>query len=161
MRILVTGGAGFIGQHVVAQLVTTAERVVVLDSLRPDVHREAESAHGRLSAIGADLVIGDVRDESAVAAALSGIDVVVHLAAKVGLGISINDMPDYVSTNDHGTAVLFRAVAAAEIGSFVQASSMVVYGEGRYICEVHGAVAPGARKREALSQGRFEPPCPA
>ena len=161
MRILVTGGAGFIGQHVVAKLVTTAERVVVLDSLRPDVHHDdAESARGLLAAIGADLVVGDVRDESAVGAALSGIDVVVHLAAKVGLGTSINDMPDYVSSNDHGTAVLLRAVAAAEIGSFVQASSMVVYGEGRYSCEVHGPVAPGARTREALSHGRFEPPCP-
>lgn len=162
MRILVTGGAGFIGKQVVAKLVTLADRVVVLDSLRPDVHRDgAESARRRLSASSADLVVGDVRDGPAVAAALRGIDVVVHLAAKVGLGVGVDDMADYVSSNDHGTAVLLRAVAAADIGRFIQASSMVVYGEGRYICEVHGAVAPGARKREALSQGRFEPPCPA
>jgi len=158
----VTGGAGFIGRKVVAELVATADRVMVLDSLRPDVHRDgAESTRGALAAIGSDLVVGDVRNGAAAASALKGIDVVVHLAAKVGLGVGIDDMADYVSSNDHGTAVLLRAMAAADIGRFVQASSMVVYGEGRYICGVHGAIAPGVRTREALSQGRFEPPCPA
>ena len=162
MRILVTGGAGFIGQKVVAELVETADQVVVLDSLRPDVHHDgAEPTRGALSELGSDLLVGDVRDAPAVAAALKGIDVVVHLAAKVGLGVGIGDMPDYVSSNDQGTAVLLRALAAADISRFIQASSMVVYGEGRYSCEVHGAVSPGARTRETLSQGRFEPPCPA
>ena len=157
-----TGGAGFIGQKVVAELVETADQVVVLDSLRPDVHHDgAEPTRGALSELGSDLLVGDVRDAPAVAAALKGIDVVVHLAAKVGLGVGIDDMPDYVSSNDQGTAVLLRALAAADISRFIQASSMVVYGEGRYSCEVHGAVSPGARTRETLSQGRFEPPCPA
>jgi len=110
--------------------------------------------------MGSDLVVGDVRDAPTVAAALKGIDVVVHLAAKVGLGVGIDDMPDYVSSNGQGTAVLLRALAAADVSRFIQASSMVVYGEGRYICEVHGTASPGARTREALSQGRFEPSCP-
>ena len=161
MRVLVTGGAGFIGQAVVAELVATGDRVGVLDSLRPDVHGDGgESARARLSAIGAELVVGDVRDAPAVAAVLRGVDVVVHLAAKVGLGVGVDDMADYVSSNDHGTAVLLRALAAGDIGRFVQASSMVVYGEGRYTCEEHGPVDPGPRTRDALSHGRFEPPCP-
>ena len=161
MRILVTGGAGFIGRAVVAGLAATADRVVVLDSLRPDVHRGGEvSPRARLAAVGADLVVGDVRDASAVATALRGMDAVVHLAAKVGLGVGIHDMADYVSSNDHGTAVLLGALAGGDIGRFVQASSMVVYGEGRYVCSQHGPVVPGARTPQALAQGRFEPPCP-
>ncbi len=161
MRILVTGGAGFIGRAVVAGLAARADRVVVFDSLRPDVHRGGqESPRARLAAIGADLVVGDVRDAPAVAAVLSGMDAVVHLAAKVGLGVGIDDMADYVSSNDLGTAVLLGALATGDIGRFVQASSMVVYGEGSYACPQHGPVAPGARTREALAQGRFEPPCP-
>jgi len=161
VRVLVTGGAGFIGQAVLGELVTVADRVVVLDSLRPDVHRDGGgSSRARLSAIGADLVVGDVRDAPVVAAALRGVDVVVHLAAKVGLGVGIDDMADYVSSNDHGTAVLLRAMAAGRVARLVQASSMVVYGEGRYTCEKHGPMVAGARTRDALSRGRFEPPCP-
>lgn len=161
VRILVTGGAGFIGQALVAELVTSAERVLVLDSLRPDVHRDGgASARKRLLELGVDLVVGDVRDARAVAAALNGIDAVVHLAAKVGLGVDIHDMDDYVSSNDYGTAVLLRCLSASEVRRFVQASSMVVYGEGHYTCSDHGSVSPVARTREALSHGRFEPNCP-
>jgi len=105
--VLATGGAGFIGQAVVYELVTALDQVVVLDSLRPDVHRDGgESQRRRLSAVGADLVVGDVRDAAAVAAALHRFDAVVHLGAKVGLGLGIADMDDYVSSNDHGTAVV-------------------------------------------------------
>jgi len=146
---------------VVAELVSGSDRVVVIDSLRSDVHRDGgTSARDRLAALGAELVVGDVRDASAVRAALSGIDAVVHLAAKVGLGVGLDDMDDYVSSNDHGTAVLLRSLGASEVRRFVQASSMVVYGEGRYTCAEHGTVSPGARTREALSRGHFEPPCP-
>ena len=160
MRVLVTGGAGFIGQAVVAELVATADRVGVLDSLRRDLHGDGgESARARLS-VGAELVVGDVRDAPAVAAALRGVDVVVHLAAKVGLGVGIDDMADYVSSNDHGTAVLLRALAAGDIGRFVQASSMVVYGEGRYECPEHGEVRPAARTVVDLDSGRYDPRCP-
>lgn len=162
MRVLVTGGAGFIGQAVIAALATTASQVVVLDSLRPDVHRDdGQTARKRLSAAGAELVVGDTRNPSEVSAALTGMDAVVHLAAKVGLGVAIDDMGDYVSSNDLGTAVLLEALAARDIGRLVQASSMVVYGEGRYTCQQHGHVIPQARTRQALSAGRFEPACPA
>ena len=161
MRVLVTGGAGFIGQATVAELVHITDRVLVLDSLRADVHRDAgASARERLGALGVDLIVGDVRDPEVVGAALAGVDAVVHLAAKVGLGVDIADMDDYVSSNDHGTAVLMRCLAASGIRRFVQASSMVVYGEGRYTCNDHGGVSPAPRTREALSHNRFEPGCP-
>ncbi len=161
MRVLVTGGAGFIGRAVINELIPTADRVVALDSLRPDVHRDdGESARQRLAALGIELLTGDLRDAAVVAKSLSGVDAVVHLGAKVGLGVGIDDMDDYVSSNDLGTAVLLRAMADAGIVRFVQASSMVVYGEGRYTCEVHGPVSPAPRTRRILLQGHFEPSCP-
>ena len=165
MDVLVTGGAGFIGQAVVAELVSGVggpwDRVVVLDSLHPEVHRDGGvSARERLGGLGADLMVGDVRDAPVVAAALTGIDAVVHLGAKVGLGVGIQDMDGYVSCNDYGTAVLLGRLAASGVHRFVQASSMVVYGEGSYACADHGPVTPAERTREALSHGRFEPPCP-
>ncbi|WP_036963511.1 NAD-dependent epimerase/dehydratase family protein [Promicromonospora kroppenstedtii] len=150
MRVLVTGGAGFIGREVVAELSARGDDVVVLDSLREDVHGPAAVADERT-------VVGDVRDPGAVERALTGCDAVVHLAAKVGLGVSLADIDDYVSSNDLGTAVLLRA---AEVPHIVYASSMVVYGEGRYDCREHGQVAPSPRRAEDLEAGLFEPRCP-
>ncbi len=160
-RVLVTGGGGFIGGAVVRALRGEGDEVLVLDSLRADVHRDAgASARARLEALGADLVVADVRDGEAVRSALGGTDAVVHLAAKVGLGVDIDDMDDYVSSNDLGTAVVLRACASLGVTRLVQASSMVVYGEGRYTCPEHGVVPPGPRLTTALERGEFEPPCP-
>ena len=153
-RVLVTGGAGFIGAAVVSTLSGVGHDVVVLDSLRPDVHR------GAAPSVAARLVVGDVRDPAVLADLLPEIDAVVHLAAKVGLGVDIADMDDYVSSNDLGTAVLLRACAATGVERFVQASSMVVYGEGRYTCVTHGVVPPAPRTAESLRDKQFEPPCP-
>ena len=97
-----------------------------------------------------ELVVGDVRDAEALDRVLAGADAVVHLAAKVGLGVDLDDMDDYVSSNDLGTAVLLRASAAA-VPLVVQASSMVVYGEGRYTLREHGVVPPGPRTRRSLA----------
>ena len=147
-----TGGAGFIGTAVVSALNEAGQEVVVLDSLRSDVGRAAPTAAG--------VVVGDVRDRAVLEETLRGVDAVVHLAAKVGLGVDVDDMDDYVSSNDLGTAVLLRACAAAGVARVVQASSMVVYGEGRYTCATHGVVPPGPRSRMALERQNFEPPCP-
>jgi len=150
-RILLTGGAGFIGSHVRAELAD--HDVVVLDSLRPDVHRGAPpSVPG--------LLMGDVRDPDAVAGAVRGADAVIHLAAKVGLGVGVGDYPDYADSNVHGTAVLLAAMAEAGVRRLVLASSMVVYGEGAGQCSTHGVVRPAARRVDDLDAGRFEPPCP-
>jgi dTDP-L-rhamnose 4-epimerase len=151
--VLVTGGAGFIGRHVHRELLARGHEVRVLDSLRADVH------HGAAPAIDG-LEIGDVRDPAAVDHALVGVDVVAHLAAKVGLGVDVQDLPDYVDTNDHGTAVLLAAMARAQVERLVLASSMVVYGEGLGHCPSHGDVSPGPRPDTALRDGHFEPPCP-
>ena len=159
-RVVVTGGGGFIGSAVVSTLARGGHDVVVLDSLRPDVHRDGGSA-ARLRLEVAELVVGDVRDMETLGRVLAGADAVVHLAAKVGLGVDVDDMDDYVSSNDLGTAVLLRAAAGAAVSRLVQASSMVVYGEGLYTCAEHGVVPPGARTAEALQRQEFEPPCPA
>lgn len=153
MRVLLTGGAGFIGRHVHHQLVAEGHEVTVLDSFRPDVHAYKPASR-------AGLVVGDIRDADCLAEALRGIDTVIHLAAKVGLGVHLDDIDDYVSTNSLGTAVVLKALAHANIRHLVYASSMVVYGEGRYDCDDHGQVAPGPRRTEDLEAGRFEPPCP-
>ena len=108
-----------------------------------------------------DLVVGDVRDGDVLAATVPGSDVVVHLAAKVGLGVDLDDVVDYVSDNDLGTAAVLRAAHRAGTGRIVLASSMVVYGEGAYDCPQHGRVAPGPR-RVARSRGRrLRPALPA
>jgi len=158
MRILVTGGAGFIGSHVVdALLESAAHEVVVLDSLTASAHPSGPDYLDER----AWLMVGDVADEEAVAQAIRGVDAVCHQAAKVGLGLDVLDIADYVRDNDLGTAVLLRALARARFGGrLVLASSMVVYGEGGYSCPTHGPVAAPARAVEDLEAGRFEPACP-
>ena len=155
--ILVTGGAGFIGSHVVDELVSAGHEVRVLDSLLATAHV------GRPDYLDprAQLIEGDVRDPAAVDAALDGVDAVCHQAAMVGLGQDILDVEDYVSHNDLGTAVLLRRLAARRFaGRLVLASSMVVYGEGAYRCDRHGRVTPAPRTPRDLAAARFEPRCP-
>lgn len=155
--MLVTGGAGFIGGHVVRALLEAGHEVRVLDALLPEVHGGdwPNSLDPR-----AERVQGDVRSAADCDASLSGVDAVCHQAAMVGLGVDLQDLPLYVGHNDLGTAVLLAAMERAGIGRLVLASSMVVYGEGRYSCADHGVVRPGPRAAAALDGGDFEPPCP-
>ena len=157
MRVLVTGGAGFIGSHVVDELLGLGHDVVVLDNFHPLAWG---SGVPQLDP-RAELLEGDVRDAPSVERALDGVDHVCHQAAMVGLGVDLGDIVDYVAHNDLGTSVLLRALAARSFrGRLVLASSMVVYGEGRYACARHGVVRPGPRDVAALDAGTFEPPCP-
>ncbi len=152
MRALVTGGAGFIGSHVVDALVSGGHEVRVLDP--------APSASW--AADGVDVHRADVRDADAVRMAVTGVDAVCHQAAMVGLGVDFADAPAYVSHNDAGTAVLLAALHERRFGGrFVLASSMVVYGEGRYRCRTHGLVRPGPRDPVRLERGGWDPCCPA
>ncbi|ADP82154.1 NAD-dependent epimerase/dehydratase family protein [Pseudofrankia inefficax] len=155
MQVLVTGGAGFIGSHIVDALVEAGHQVRVLDALLPAVHRVRPEVND-----AAEFRAGDVTDRSAVEAALDGVDAVCHQAAMVGLGVDLDDLPLYATHNDLGTAVLLAAMARRGVGRLVLASSMVVYGEGGFRCATDGPVRPGARRRTDLDNGRFEPPCP-
>src|SRR2546421_4063630 len=148
MRVLVTGGAGFIGSHVVDALVARGHEVRVLDSARSAPH-------------GIDFHGADIRDADAVRAAIVGVDAVCHQAAMVGLGVDFADAPAYVSHNDAGTAVLLSALHEQRFrGRLVLASSMVVYGGGRYRCHAHGLVRPGPRDPVRLDRGEGDPCCP-
>src|SRR3954468_5713629 len=153
--ILVTGGAGFIGSHIVYALLEAGEEVRVLDMLLPAAHRERPDYLDPR----AEFIERDVRDDDAVARAVEGVSAVCHQAAMVGLGVDLDDITEYAGINDFGTAVLLRALARAPV-PLVLASSMVVYGEGRYRCAAHGIVRPGPRSAEQLDAGQFEPPCP-
>ncbi|CAN5189823.1 NAD-dependent epimerase/dehydratase family protein [soil metagenome] len=154
---LVTGGEGFIGSALVDLLIEEGHEVRVVDALDPSAHdgpsawRNAEATY-----LTADLADVDVWRHL-----LRGVDAVSHQAARVGLGVDFGDVRRYVHDNDAGTAALLWALHDTGFsGRLVVASSMVVYGEGRYRCDAHGVVRPGPRTPEALEAGRFEPPCP-
>jgi dTDP-L-rhamnose 4-epimerase len=157
VTVLVTGGAGFIGSHVADALLARGCDVRVLDALLPAAHRSRpDYLDPRVQ-----FVEGDLRDPQVAERAVAGVTAVSHQAAMVGLGADIGDIADYASHNDLGTAQLLRALAGAGFaGRLVLASSMVVYGEGRYACAEHGVVRPGPRAAADLDAGRFEPPCP-
>jgi dTDP-L-rhamnose 4-epimerase len=155
-RILVTGGAGFVGSHVVDLLAEAGHDVVVLDSLV--AHREGPPPWLRDDV---QLVSADVRDPEAWRKVVPGVDAVCHQAARVGLGVDFSDVGRYVADNDVGTAAGLWALHEVGFrGRIVLASSMVVYGEGRYRCTEHGDVRPRPRSRADLDAGRFDPPCP-
>ena len=156
--VLVTGGAGFIGSHIVDTLVALGDDVVVVDSLDPAVHAGPPDY---LNA-GARYVIADLRDRATWESVLPGIDAVCHQAGKVGHGVDFGDCPAYVDHNDQAWAAGLRAMHDGGFaGTIVLASSMVVYGEGRYRCHAHGVTRPAPRSARDLVAGRFEPGCPA
>ena len=155
MRVLLTGAAGFIGTAVHAALADAGHEVVGVDLMLDRAHHDGEPPVGvhRL----------DVRDAGspAWAALLHGVDAVCHQAALVGAGVRVADLPAYASHNDVGTAALLAAMHEAGVDRLVLASSMVVYGEGRYSCPDHGDQHPPPRRTAALESGDFENHCPA
>jgi dTDP-L-rhamnose 4-epimerase len=161
MRILVTGGAGFIGSHLVDALVATGARVRVLDALEPQVHGRGASAPSSLPE-GVEFMRGSVTEPQAVDAALCDVGAVVHLAARVGVGQSMYAIGPYVTDNAVGTAVLLDRMVNGGHGvrRLVVASSMSIYGEGRYRCAACGLVSPDLRPRAQLEARDWEMRCP-
>ncbi|MCW5802359.1 MAG: NAD-dependent epimerase/dehydratase family protein [Deltaproteobacteria bacterium] len=155
-RVLITGGAGFIGSHVADALIARGDRVRVLDALLPQVHGSDRRRPAYLSA-DVELVEGDVRDPAAVKRALASIDVVYHFASRVGVGQSMYELADYTSVNNLGTAVLLEALIATPVQRLVVASSMSVYGEGLYRDSrgrLHDRVQ---RTPDQIAGGRWDP----
>ena len=159
-NVLVTGGAGFIGSHLVDALVEKGYRVRILDALVSQVHGE-NAAPAYLNP-GAEFIAGDVCDREVVDRALEGIDIVFHEAAEVGVGQSMYEIERYVRANDLGTAVLLEAILARrpQIKKIVVASSMSIYGEGAYTCDTCGPVAPQLRPVSQLLERCWEVQCP-
>ena len=153
MRVLLTGASGFIGGHVDHGLLAAGHDVVRVDLLLP-------SAHGEGAATPAGVHRVDVRDADALTPLLDDVDVVCHQAAVVGAGIDAADAPAFASHNDFGTAVVLAAMQATGCRRLVLASSMVVYGDGRYTCSRHGTVTPPVRAGSDLAAGDFECRCP-
>lgn len=152
-RILITGGAGFIGRHVASELLANGYEVRILDSLIEQVHGNDALAVDN----GASLIRADIRDPIAVARALNDIDAVVHLAAEVGVGQSMYEIARYVGANELGTAVLLEAMIKRPIRRIVVASSMSVYGEGLYQTS-DGALLQGVRREpERIKKGLWNP----
>src|SRR5215831_6536056 len=159
MKVLITGGGGFIGSHLADRLLADGHEVRALDNLDPQVHPGERPDY--LDA-AVELQIGDVRDHDAVRRALDGVDAVIHFAAAVGVGQSMYEIERYTSINAIGAAVLLEQIARRrdQFARVLVASSMSIYGEGRYRCEQHGLLAPQTRSDEQLDARDWELHCP-
>ena len=160
-RILVTGGAGFIGSHTVDQLIQRGDTVRVYDNLNPQVHGEnaikPEYLHSE-----AEFIRGDVRNRDHFKKAIEDVEVVIHDAAEVGVGQSMYAIDQYVSTNVQGTGVLWDILVNEKhkVEKVLVASSMSLYGEGSYQCPEHGKINPKPRPESQLADGKWEMLCP-
>jgi dTDP-L-rhamnose 4-epimerase len=162
VKVLVTGGAGFIGTHLVRRALSEGCSVAVMDNFSSQVHAGAQDLASDL--IGhVRLFRGDVRDRELVSRALDKQDVIVHLAAETGTGQSMYEVTRYQDTNIGGTAAILDVLVndkARNLKKLVVASSRAVYGEGQYRCSQHGAVYPGRRNLDRLLAGKYDPICP-
>lgn len=155
-RVLITGGAGFIGSHLADDLLARGCSVRALDSLLPQVHG-ADRRRPAYLASDVELIQGDIRDPDTVRRALDGIEVVYHLAARVGVGQSMYQLAEYTSVNNLGTAILLEAIAERPVERLIIASSMGVYGEGMYRDEEDRPHEHVLRTPEQLAHGDWEP----
>lgn len=157
-RVLVTGGAGFVGSHTVDALLERGHDVRVFDSFTRQVHADGVAAY---LPTDAEVITGDMRDIDAIRKSLKGIDVVYHLAAAVGVGQSMYEIAHYMGANTQGTANLLQALldCKVRIEKLIVASSMSIYGEGEYECLNCGVMAPPPRGTQQLMEKRWEVQC--
>jgi len=161
-RVLVTGGAGFIGSHTVDALIAKGYSTRVLDNLEPQVHGKKRKPPAYLNK-KAEFMYGDLRNRNDIVKAIKDIDALIHLAAKVGVGQSMYQIEDYTESNTFGTANLLDVLVNEEndVKKLVIASSMSIYGEGKYFCEKCGPVYPDLRGEEQLKKCDWEQRCPS
>lgn len=153
-EILITGGAGFIGAHLADELIANGYRVRVLDALAPQVH--ADRRRPAYLNPQVTLIEGEITDAHVVHAACRGVDAVCHFAARVGVGQSMYEIDQYVSTNDRGTAVLLEALINQPVERLLVASSMSVYGEGMYQAGDGSLVEGKERSLWHLAVGKWD-----
>jgi dTDP-L-rhamnose 4-epimerase len=158
-NILITGGAGFVGSHLADALLLAGHHVRIFDNLTEQVHHDGIPDY---LAPAAEFIHGDVQDADALRRALNGVDVVFHMAAAVGVGQSMYEIAHYMGSNTQGTAVLLQELlhCKGRVQKLVLASSMSIYGEGKYLCLRCGEVAPPVRTVEQLRTHNWEPNCP-
>ena len=154
-RVLITGGAGFIGSHVASELLAHGYSVRALDALVPQVHGVEQRRPGYLSS-DVELLTGDIRDCDLVKAALQKVDAVIHLVALVGVGQSMYRIAEYTGVNDLGTAVLLEALSTKPVEKLLVASSMSIYGEGMYRDAEGNIRAASDRTLDQLRKGDWE-----
>lgn len=162
MKILITGGAGFIGQHLTRHLLALDHEITILDNFLDQVHAGNRALPNDLGK-HVKLVVGDVADSGSLRPALEGQDCVVHLAAETGTGQSMYEVSRYERTNLAGTALLYELISKekrCQVGRIVIASSRAIYGEGAYRCERDGVVYPVSRSVKEKQSGQFDPLCP-
>jgi dTDP-L-rhamnose 4-epimerase len=160
MKILVTGGAGFIGSHLVDKLIAEGHDVVVLDIMEPQVHQGKKPDYLNPRA---KYVYKDIKDKKNLASLLKDAEIVFHQAANVGVGQSMYEIERYTETNVMGTARLLDALVNSEnsVKKLIVASSMSIYGEGAYACGKCGVVYPELRPEGQLKKREWEMKCPA
>lgn len=162
-KVLITGGAGFIGSNLALQLLSKGYEVRVMDNLSEQIHDQVENSPLYNSIVGkVEFIQGDVRNRADWEKCLKGQEVVIHLAAETGTGQSMYEIEKYVDVNIKGTAILLDILANEEsrVQKVVVASSRSIYGEGRYACVEHGEVYPNSREEKDLTAGDFETKCP-
>ncbi len=161
-RVLITGGAGFIGSRLARKLLTSGHEVSILDNFSPQVHGDNSDLPADLRG-SVQLFRGDVRDADICRGALEGQTVLVHLAAETGTGQSMYRVRHYTDVNIGATSSLMELLLTGKfpLRSLVVASSRAVYGEGAARCPKHRVVYPDARSKEAMETGNFEPKCPS
>jgi dTDP-L-rhamnose 4-epimerase len=154
-RVLITGGAGFIGSHAAEAILGAGYEVRLLDNLSPQVHGTRLRRPSYLTA-DAELIIGDVTDDLTLDRALRGVDMVLHLASSVGVGQSMYDIASYVRTNELGTATLMQALSKRPVERLVVASSMSIYGEGACRSADARIICPAERSLAQLRRGDWD-----
>lgn len=159
MKILVTGGSGFIGSHLVDSLIGRGHQVVVLDSLEDQVHEGKKPAYTNP---GAEFVLGDAGNEKILKKILPNVEVIFHEASSVGIGQSMYQVRKYVDNNSLGTAEMLQTIIDNDfdVKKIILASSVTVYGEGTYECEKCGRVSPQTRDKKRLEKKKWDPLCP-